>query len=45
MAISTPMLVTFIIYILGMVLIGFIAWRSTKNFDDYILGDAVWGHL
>ena len=38
MAISTPMLVTFIIYIFGMVLIGFIAWRSTKNFDDYILG-------
>jgi len=32
------MLVTFLIYILGMVLIGFIAWRSTKNFDDYILG-------
>lgn len=32
------MLVTFIIYILGMILIGFIAWRSTKNFDDYILG-------
>ena len=38
MAISTPMLVTFTIYIFGMVLIGFIAWRSTKNFDDYILG-------
>ena len=38
MTVSTPMLVTFIIYILGMVLIGFIAWRSTKNFDDYILG-------
>ncbi|MCD7987278.1 MAG: sodium:proline symporter, partial [Klebsiella quasipneumoniae] len=38
MAISTPMLVTFIVYIFGMVLIGFIAWRSTKNFDDYILG-------
>ncbi|WP_445298391.1 hypothetical protein, partial [Klebsiella quasipneumoniae] len=35
---STPMLVTFIVYIFGMVLIGFIAWRSTKNFDDYILG-------
>jgi sodium/proline symporter len=45
MAISTPMLVTFIVYIFGMVLIGFIAWRSTKNFDDYILGAAVWGHL
>ena len=29
---------TFIVYIFGMVLIGFIAWRSTKNFDDYILG-------
>ena len=27
MAISTPMLVTFIVYIFGMVLIGFIAWR------------------
>ncbi|HDS4916110.1 MAG: oxidoreductase, partial [Klebsiella michiganensis] len=26
MAISTPMLVTFIVYIFGMVLIGFIAW-------------------
>lgn len=38
MSISTPMLVTFIVYILGMVLIGFIAYRSTKSFDDYILG-------
>jgi sodium/proline symporter len=31
MAISTPMLVTFIVYIFGMVLIGFFAWRSTKT--------------
>lgn len=31
MAISTPMLVTFIVYIFGMVLIGFIAWRSTRT--------------
>ena len=38
MSVSTPMLVTFVVYILGMVLIGFIAWRSTKSFDDYILG-------
>ncbi|MBK4716676.1 MULTISPECIES: sodium/proline symporter PutP [Tenebrionibacter/Tenebrionicola group] len=38
MTASTPMLVTFFIYILGMIFIGFIAWRSTKNFDDYILG-------
>lgn len=27
MAISTPMLVTFCVYIFGMILIGFIAWR------------------
>ena len=45
MAISTPMLVTFIVYIFGMVLIGFIAWRSTKNFDDYILGGRSLGPL
>lgn len=38
MAISTPMLITFLIYIFGMILIGFIAWRSTNSFDDYILG-------
>lgn len=38
MTISTPMMVTFCVYIFGMVLIGFIAYRSTKNFDDYILG-------
>lgn len=45
MAISTPMLVTFCVYIFGMILIGFIAWRSTKNFDDYILAVAAWGRL
>lgn len=38
MTMSTPMLVTFLVYILGMLLIGFIAYRATKNFDDYILG-------
>lgn len=38
MTVSIPMMVTFCVYILGMVLIGFIAYRSTKNFDDYILG-------
>lgn len=35
---STPLLVTFSIYLLAMVLIGFIAWRATRSFDDYILG-------
>ena len=45
MTMSTPMLVTFLVYILGMILIGFIAWRSTKNFDDYILGGRSLGSL
>lgn len=35
---SMPTLVTFIIYILAMIVIGLIAYRSTKSFDDYILG-------
>ncbi|MGH8495887.1 MAG: sodium/proline symporter PutP [Gammaproteobacteria bacterium] len=38
MTASTPLLVTFAVYLLAMVAIGFIAWRSTKSFDDYILG-------
>jgi sodium/proline symporter len=38
MTASTPLLVTFSIYLFAMVLIGFIAWRSTRSFDDYILG-------
>ncbi len=32
------MLVTFLVYIFGMVLIGLLAYRATNNFDDYILG-------
>ena len=38
MNVSTPTLITFVIYIAAMILIGFIAYRATKNFDDYILG-------
>ncbi|MDQ2702090.1 MAG: sodium/proline symporter PutP [Pseudomonadota bacterium] len=38
MTASTPLLMTFSAYLLLMVGIGFIAWRSTRNFDDYILG-------
>ena len=38
MTASTPLLVTFGLYLLLMVAIGFIAWRRTRNFDDYILG-------
>lgn len=38
MTASTPLLVTFGLYLTAMVLIGFVAWRSTHSFDDYILG-------
>ncbi|HEY4560299.1 MAG TPA: sodium/proline symporter PutP [Lysobacter sp.] len=38
MTASTPLLVTFGLYLAAMVLIGFLAWRSTRSFDDYILG-------
>ena len=38
MTASTPLIVTFSIYLLAMVAIGFVAWRSTRTFDDYILG-------
>jgi len=31
-------LITFVVYIFAMIAIGFIAWRATKNFSDYILG-------
>ena len=35
---ASPLLVTFSIYLAAMILIGFVAWRSTRDFDDYILG-------
>ncbi|TQM16805.1 sodium/proline symporter [Pseudoxanthomonas sp. 3HH-4] len=38
MTVSTPLLVTFAAYLLLMVGIGFVAWRRTRTFDDYILG-------
>ena len=38
MTASNPLLITFSIYLAAMVLIGFAAWRSTRSFDDYILG-------
>ncbi|QZN95821.1 sodium/proline symporter PutP [Symbiopectobacterium purcellii] len=38
MTMSTPMLVTFLVYIFGMVLIGLAAYRSTTTLGDYILG-------
>lgn len=38
MTMNTPMLVTFLVYIFGMIFIGLMAYRATNNFDDYILG-------
>jgi len=38
MTASTPLLITFSAYLLLMVGIGFVAWRRTRTFDDYILG-------
>jgi sodium/proline symporter len=38
MTASTPLLVTFGLYLFAMVVIGFVAWRATRSFDDYILG-------
>ncbi|TBU94019.1 sodium/proline symporter PutP [Stutzerimonas kirkiae] len=38
MSANTPTLITFVVYILAMVLIGFFAYRATNNFSDYILG-------
>lgn len=38
MTASTPLLITFGLYLLAMVGIGLAAWRSTRNLDDYILG-------
>ena len=38
MTASTPMLVTFVVYIAAMVLIGLFAYMRTQNLSDYILG-------
>lgn len=38
MSAHPQMLATFGIYLLGMLGIGFWAWRRTRSFDDYILG-------
>ena len=35
---STPLIVAFTAYLLLMVVIGFVAWRRIRTFDDYILG-------
>ncbi|MFC3393533.1 sodium/proline symporter PutP [Brenneria rubrifaciens] len=45
MMMSTPMLVTFLVYIFGMVLIGLYAYRATNSFGDYILGGRRMGSM
>ncbi|WP_439859096.1 sodium/proline symporter PutP [Pseudomonas sp. MBLB4136] len=38
MNMSTPTLVTFIVYLIGMLVIGFAAYRLTDDLSDYVLG-------
>jgi sodium/proline symporter len=45
MTVSQPTLITFVIYIAVMVLIGLMAYRSTHNLSDYILGGRSLGRV
>lgn len=38
MSIETPTLVTFIVYLVGMLAIGLVAYKMTSNLSDYVLG-------
>ncbi len=38
MTAGQPLVITFAVYLLVMIAIGLWAWRSTRSFDDYILG-------
>jgi sodium/proline symporter len=38
MTMSLPTLITFVVYLIGMLLIGFVAYRMTDNLSDYVLG-------
>jgi sodium/proline symporter len=38
MSLTSPLFITFAAYLLLMVGLGFVAWRRTRTFDDYILG-------
>lgn len=38
MTAGQPLIITFAVYLLAMIAIGVWAWRSTRSFDDYILG-------
>ena len=45
MDVGTPLIITFVLYIALMILIGLIAYRSTNNLSDYILGGRTLGGL
>ncbi|CAK7068384.1 sodium/proline symporter PutP [Saezia sanguinis] len=45
MDVGTPLIITFVLYIALMILIGLIAYRSTNNLSDYILGGRKLGGL
>ena len=38
MSFASPLFITFAAYLLLMIGLGFVAWRRTRTFDDYILG-------
>ena len=42
MTANTPTLVTFAIYLLGMLFIGWAGYKATDNLSDYILVAAAW---
>ena len=43
MSFTDPTVITFGIYLALMVGIGFVAWKRTRDFDDYILGGRATG--
>lgn len=45
MTLGNPTLITFVVYIVAMVLIGLVAWHRTQNLSDYILGGRSLGSL
>ncbi len=45
MAPNAPLLITFTLYLLAMVLIGLLGYRATKNLSDYILGGRSLGRV
>src|SRR5574344_2443931 len=45
MSALNPTIITFLFYIVAMIVIGLLAYRATRNFSDYILGGRSLGSL